>query len=96
MAIVTIQTIENLLTSEQKTQIVAQITDAIVGVKGEAFRRLTWVRIEEIREGIWGWAECGSTRAISSGSERRCGSEGAGLAVRLRIQGTSDRVPSPS
>jgi 4-oxalocrotonate tautomerase len=54
MAIVTIQTIENLLTREQKSRLIAQITDVILEVKGEEFRRLTWVRIEEVPEGNLG------------------------------------------
>jgi 4-oxalocrotonate tautomerase len=54
MIIVTVQTIEHVLTPEQKQQIIAQITDVMLAVKGETFRRLTWVRIDEIPDGNLG------------------------------------------
>lgn len=54
MPLVNVQIIENVFTSEQKQQIISKITDAMVSIEGEALREVTWVKIEEIKEGNWG------------------------------------------
>ena len=54
MPLVNVQVIENVFTPEQKQQIISKITDAMVGIEGEALREVTWVKIEEIKEGNWG------------------------------------------
>ncbi len=54
MPLVNVQIIENVFTPEQKQQIITKLTDAMVAVEGEALRGVTWVRIEEIKEGNWG------------------------------------------
>ena len=51
---VNVQVIENVFTPEQKQQIIEKITDAMVSIEGEALRQVTWVKIEEIKEGNWG------------------------------------------
>jgi 4-oxalocrotonate tautomerase len=51
MPLVNVQIIENVFTPEQKQQIIARVTDAMVAVEGEALRAVTWVKIEEIKEG---------------------------------------------
>ena len=33
---------------------IAKVTDAMVGIEGEAMRGLTWVVINEVSEGEWG------------------------------------------
>ncbi|MGI9114044.1 MAG: 4-oxalocrotonate tautomerase [Chthoniobacterales bacterium] len=54
MPLVNVQVIENVFTPEQKQQIIAKLTDAMVAIEGESLRELTWVKIEEIKEGNWG------------------------------------------
>jgi 4-oxalocrotonate tautomerase len=54
MPLITFQTLENVLTPEQKKQIIAKITDAVIAIEGESVRDVTWVKIEEVREGCWG------------------------------------------
>jgi 4-oxalocrotonate tautomerase len=54
MPLVTINVIENLFTNEQKREMIKKVTDAMVSIEGEAMRGITWVLIEEVREGHWG------------------------------------------
>jgi 4-oxalocrotonate tautomerase len=42
-----------VFSSEQKGQIVRELTDAMVRVEGEAMRPVTWCVIEEVRSGDW-------------------------------------------
>jgi 4-oxalocrotonate tautomerase len=53
MPLITIQVIENVFTTDQKKQIISRITDAMVSVEGEALRSVTWVKIDEVKEGNW-------------------------------------------
>jgi 4-oxalocrotonate tautomerase len=54
MPLVNVQIIENVFTPEQKQQIITKITDAMVAIEGEALREVTWVKIDEVKEGNWG------------------------------------------
>ncbi len=56
MPFVNVQVIENVFTPEQKKQIITKVTDAMVSIEGEAFRGVTWVKIDEVKEGNWGIA----------------------------------------
>jgi len=46
--------IEEVFTPEQKKEIIARLTDAMVESEGENMRPVTWVVIEEARSGEWG------------------------------------------
>ena len=54
MPLIHVQVIENVFTPEQKKQIITKLTDAMVSIEGEALRGVTWVKIDEIKEGNWG------------------------------------------
>jgi 4-oxalocrotonate tautomerase len=54
MPLVNIQLIENVFTPEQKKEMIRKITDTMVSLEGEALRDLTWVKIDEVKEGNWG------------------------------------------
>lgn len=54
MPLVTINLIENVFDKKQKQEMIARVTDAMVGIEGEAMRGLTWVVINEVSEGEWG------------------------------------------
>ena len=54
MPLVNVHVIENVFTQEQKKQMIARLTDVMVSIEGEAFRPVTWVKIEEVKEGHWG------------------------------------------
>jgi 4-oxalocrotonate tautomerase len=53
MPLVDIQLIKGVFTSEQKQDMIKQVTDAMVAVEGEAMRGVTWVRVQEIESGQW-------------------------------------------
>ncbi|KRE62511.1 tautomerase family protein [Nostocoides sp. Soil756] len=53
MPFIQVKVIENVFSSEQKGQIVRELTDAMVRVEGEAMRPVTWCVIEEVRSGDW-------------------------------------------
>ena len=54
MPLVTVQVIENVFTPDQKQEIIQKITNTMTAIEGEALREVTWVKIEEIKEGNWG------------------------------------------
>ncbi|MEA3411525.1 MAG: tautomerase family protein [Pseudomonadota bacterium] len=51
MPIVNVKVIENVFTPEQKQQIIRKLTDAMVEIEGETLRGVTWVTIEDVKEG---------------------------------------------
>ena len=53
MPLVTIDVIEGVFTPVQKRRLVEQVTEAMISVEGEALRSVTWVRVQEFREGDW-------------------------------------------
>ncbi|MAP96243.1 MAG: 4-oxalocrotonate tautomerase [Ponticaulis sp.] len=54
MPLVTVDVIKDVFTQEQKAEIIAKLTDAMVELEGEALRPVTWVRIMEVEQGDWG------------------------------------------
>jgi 4-oxalocrotonate tautomerase len=54
MPLITVRTLEGLLTQAQKKAMIERVTDAALSVEGEAFRSVTWVVVEEIPSGAWG------------------------------------------
>lgn len=54
MPLVNVKVIEGVFTAEQKQEIIARVTDAMVSVEGEALRGLTWVIVDEVQGGDWG------------------------------------------
>ena len=53
MPLVTIDVIKNVFTPQQKEQLIARVTEAMIEVEGEAMRPVTWVRIAEFEQGDW-------------------------------------------
>lgn len=53
MPLVTIDVIKDVFSTEQKEQLIGQVTEAMIAVEGEAMRPVTWVRINEIEQGDW-------------------------------------------
>jgi 4-oxalocrotonate tautomerase len=54
MPLITVKVIENVFTPEQKVKIIETLTDAMVAIEGESLRELTFVLIEEVKQGDWG------------------------------------------
>jgi 4-oxalocrotonate tautomerase len=53
MPFINVKLIEGVFSTEQKQQIVRKLTDAMVGIEGEAMRGVTWTVIEEVKSGDW-------------------------------------------
>jgi len=51
MPLIKVQVLENVFSSEQKKEMVAKLTDTMVAIEGEQLRGVTWVLIEELKEG---------------------------------------------
>lgn len=51
MPIINVKLIENVFTTEEKQAMVEKLTDAMVSIEGENMRQVTWVCIEEVKEG---------------------------------------------
>ena len=53
MPLVTIDVIKDVFTASEKQRLIANVTEAMVSVEGEALRGVTWVRINEFEGGDW-------------------------------------------
>lgn len=53
MPLINVKVIEGVFSSDQKSQMVRKLTDAMVEIEGEAMRPVTWTVIEEVRSGDW-------------------------------------------
>ena len=48
-----LKVIEGVFSKEQKAKLIEKITEAEIGVFGEGMRDMTWVVIEEVKQGDW-------------------------------------------
>ena len=76
MFLIQVTLIEGLLTSPQKQELVARLTDALVATAGEHMRRDTWCLLEEIPEREWGVG--GETVALDDVRAMARGTDGGG------------------
>ena len=53
MPMVTIDVIKDAFTPQQKQDLIAKVTRAMLDVEGESLRNVTWVRINEFEGGDW-------------------------------------------
>jgi 4-oxalocrotonate tautomerase len=56
MPLVRVKMIEGVFSETEKQELVKRMTDAMVAVKGENIRAVTWVLCEEVKSGDWGIA----------------------------------------
>jgi len=54
MPLVQIKGVGGYLRPEQKSEMIAKVTDAVLSVEGEGLREVTWVTIEDVPAGAWG------------------------------------------
>ena len=54
MPLVTIDIIEGVFNEEAKADMIRRVTDTMVAIEGENLRGVTWVRINEVKQGDWG------------------------------------------
>jgi 4-oxalocrotonate tautomerase len=70
MPLVDIQLIAGVFDRQQKQDMIAKVTDAMVAIEGEAMRQVTWVRIHEVASGEWGVGGRGLTAADVKAMQR--------------------------
>jgi 4-oxalocrotonate tautomerase len=54
MPLVQVKVIKGVFDSNQKQDMISQLTETMVNIEGEALRGVTWVTIEEVESGDWG------------------------------------------
>ncbi|SHO43721.1 tautomerase family protein [Desulfopila aestuarii] len=54
MPLINVKVIEGVFSESQKKEIVQKLTDAMVSIEGENMRPVTWVVIDEVKNGNWG------------------------------------------
>jgi 4-oxalocrotonate tautomerase len=54
MPLINVKLIEDVFTPEQKVQMIEKLTEAMVAIEGENMRGVTWVFIEDVKQGDWG------------------------------------------
>ena len=52
MPLIEVHVIENVFNSEQKSQMIKKLTDAMVSIEGENMRGVTWSRFPKSRAAI--------------------------------------------
>lgn len=56
MPFINVKALKGLLSTEEKAEVIAAVTDAMVRIKGERLRGGTWVVIEDVETDSWGIA----------------------------------------
>jgi 4-oxalocrotonate tautomerase len=54
MPLVQVKVIKGVFDSNQKQEMITQLTETMVGIEGEALRGVTWVTVDEVESGDWG------------------------------------------
>ena len=54
MPYVNVKLIKGVFDSQEKQEMITQLTETMVGIEGEAMRGVTWVTIDEVESGEWG------------------------------------------
>jgi 4-oxalocrotonate tautomerase len=54
MPLIQVKLIDEVFSAKEKQEIITKLTDAMVSIEGENLRPVTWVVIEEIKQGDWG------------------------------------------
>lgn len=54
MPLIQIKVFEDELSQEQSTDLINKVTDAVTEVTSEKLRDVTWVIIDEVKNGHWG------------------------------------------
>ena len=53
MPLIDIHVIKGVFTPDQKREMIAKVTEAMVSVEGENLRGVTWVKLNEVEGGDW-------------------------------------------
>jgi 4-oxalocrotonate tautomerase len=72
LPLVNVKLVEGVFSSEQKQQIVRDLTETMVAIEGENMRPVTVVIVEEVKSGDWGIAgnplTTADVKALAAGS----------------------------
>lgn len=63
MPLVNVRVIEGVFTDEEKREMIRRITETMVEIEGENLRPVTWVLVDEVKQGDWGIGGNGLTAA---------------------------------
>ena len=67
MPFVNVKLIKGVFTPEQKQEIIAKVTETMVGIEGESMRQVTWVTVDEVESGDWGMGgHCLTTQDVKA------------------------------
>ena len=69
MPLIRVKLIEGAVTPEKKRQLITELTNSFVSIIGEDIRPITWVILEEVKNGDWGMA--GEPCVIEQPAENR-------------------------
>jgi 4-oxalocrotonate tautomerase len=53
MPFINVKLVEGVFSAEEKRQVAERLTDAMVSIKGENVRDVTWCVVEEVASGDW-------------------------------------------
>lgn len=53
MPLINVKLIEDVFTPKQKVELIEKLTEAMIEVEGENMRGVTWVIIEDVKQGDW-------------------------------------------
>jgi len=56
MPLIRVKLIEGAVAAEKKRKLITELTNSFVSVIGEDIRPITWVILEEVKNGDWGMA----------------------------------------
>lgn len=72
MPLIEVNVIKDVFSPEQKSQIITQLTNALVEIEGENMRPVTWCVVREVASGDWGIAgnplTTADVRALAAGA----------------------------
>ncbi len=61
MPLIQVSVLQDALTDNQKSQLITNVTEAVLSVYGEGLRPHTWVIVQEVKSGQWGLGGRGLT-----------------------------------
>jgi len=74
MPLLNVKLIEGVFTPTQKQEIIRKLTDTMVSIEGENMRPVTWVVIEEVKSGDWGFGgkpmSTNDVKALAAGKSK--------------------------
>lgn len=74
MPLIQVHLIEGVFSEAEKQEVITRLTDAMVSIRGENMRPVTWVVLEEVKSGDWGIGgkpmSTGDVKALPAGKSK--------------------------